>query len=223
MSGTRRRRLGRSSGFGRNGPTKRRLIPDAASRLKMRPGRGARLGLRLLPLEAVEQALDGRLVPAVEAGREPVGRPRLVDAAVIRPGRVGADGRGIDERGHARLGRCPEDPLRAVDVHAPERLQVARGLDQPCEVDDGVGPAKERREVRRRDIRLRPLDLVHLKLRTPARDTEHRFDLVLLGQRSQDARPNVPGGSDDDDAHVPPLPVGHATEPGSLRASRSSG
>src|SRR5690349_22639573 len=40
-------------------------------------------------LEAVEQALGLGLVPRVERGADPVGRPGLVDSAILRTWRVG--------------------------------------------------------------------------------------------------------------------------------------
>ena len=58
---------------------------------------------------------------------------------VFRPRGVGADRRRVHERGDARLGDGAKHARRAVDIHPPEQRRIARRLDQPGEVDDGVG------------------------------------------------------------------------------------
>ena len=93
--------------------------------------------------------LDLGLLARVAVRPDPVARPALVDEAVLRAGRVDADRRRVDERRHTRVGDRAEDARGAVDVHAPQATPVARGLDQPREVDDGIGAAEQRHEIRR--------------------------------------------------------------------------
>ena len=85
---------------------------------------------------------------------------------------------------------------------APQRPEVARGLDRPGEVDDRVGAAEVGDEVVARDVGARRLRLRELALRQPAREPEHGVDRGLVGERGEHARPDVPGRSDDDDSHA---------------------
>jgi hypothetical protein len=147
--------------------------------------------------EAVEEPLDLRLLDGVEARPDPVGRPALVDAAVLRPRRVGADRGGVDERGDAGLCDRAEDALRPGDVHPPEQVGLARGLDQPGEVDDAVGAAEVGDEVVAGHVRGRPFDVLEPELGQAARDPQHR----VAGERADEARADVAGRADDDDPH----------------------
>jgi hypothetical protein len=167
----------------------------------------------MLLLETVEQPLHLGLVARVEARRDPVGRPRLVHEPVLRPRRVRTHGRRVHERGNARVGDRAEDPGGAVDVRASQPGQVARGLDRPGQVDDGVGAAHERRELVGRDVRARPLGLaVAAGGRQPAGQAEHGVHARVLLERREKARSNVAGGAEDDDPHRPPLPVTAGTK-----------
>ena len=87
---------------------------------------------------------------------------------VFRPRGVGADRRRVHERGDARLGDGAKHARRAVDIHPPEQRRIARRLDQPGEVDDGVGAAEEPDEIRLRDVCGRPIDLREVEPRPPA-------------------------------------------------------
>ena len=159
----------------------------------------------MLLLEAVEQPLHLGLVARVEARRDPVRRPRLVDEPVLRPRRVRADRRRVDERRNARVGDRAEDARRAVDVRAAQLRQVARRLDRPRQMDDGVGAAHERRELVGRDVGARPLHLpVGARGRQPPRHAEHGIHALVPLERVEEARSDVAGGAEDDDPHRPP-------------------
>ena len=93
----------------------------------------------MVALELVEDRLHVCLVARIEARRDPAGRPALVDRALLRPRRVRADGRCIDERWNTCGRRRLEDAARAEDVRRPRGPPVVRRLDQPGEVDDAVG------------------------------------------------------------------------------------
>ena len=62
----------------------------------------------------------------------------------------------MDERAHARLGGRLEDARRPAHVDALELGGVAAGLDQPGEVDDGVGPVEPAAAGRGARRRARP-------------------------------------------------------------------
>jgi len=79
---------------------------------------------RIVGLEPVEESFDLGLVAAVEAARDAVRRPGLVDAPVLRPARVGADGRCVDEVRHAGASDGVEDAPAAGDVRQREPVEV---------------------------------------------------------------------------------------------------
>ncbi len=158
---------------------------------------------RVLELEAVEQPLDLGLVPRVVARADPVDGPALVDRAILGPGRVGADGRGVDEARDAGGRDGLEHARRAVDVRPANGEEVVRRLDQPRELDDAVRAGEERRELVAGDVGGGPLDLRELELGEPPGDAEDRVDRGLVGERPEQARAGVAGRADDDDAHYP--------------------
>ena len=139
----------RTSERGRNGPANSRRISLAASRWKISPGR--RRTNRVSGwccLEAVEDRFDGSLVAGVEARRHARRRPALVDErGPWGPARRPRPTRRRPRRGPPRPqpprrpGRCRSRWWRSVTC------LVARRLDQPREVDHGVGATKERHEV----------------------------------------------------------------------------
>ena len=102
----------------------------------------------------------------------------------------------------ARPPRPPhEHPPRAVDVDAARRRPVARGLDQPGEVNDGVDVAKRRDEVVAHDVGADPGGARNGQLRQAPGDADDLLDRRVGAERAQHARPGVAGGADDGDAH----------------------
>ena len=156
----------------------------------------------VLGLEAVEQALHRRLVPRVVARRDPLRRPAFRHRAVLRPRRVGADRRGVDDCAHTGPSRRREDPVAAHHVGREQRRLVVRGLDEPGQVHDHVGAAEQRHQVRLRHVRRGPFDLGERQPRQSAGDTQHRVDPGVGDQRGQHARSHVPGRTGDDDSHT---------------------
>jgi hypothetical protein len=178
------------------------LLRGAA--LEDQPGaqpRHAQLGMARL--DGVQRALGGGLVTRVERGLDAVRRPRLVHPAVLRARRVGADRGRVDQRARARLRRGLEHPPRARHVDALELGLVARGLDQPGEVDDGVGAGEVRLERIGRDVGAHPARTRVAPLRHPARDAHDLLDALIRGQRAQQCSADVAGGARDDDSHAP--------------------
>src|SRR5215204_6819199 len=165
----------------------------------------------MLTFEAVEAALDLCLVACIETGRDTVRRPRLVDAAVLWTRRVGAQRGRVDDRPDSGLGGGAEDAGAPLDVYAPEQIAVVSGLDQPGEVDGGVGAAEETREVRVHDVGRNPFGLRLLERGTTARDPDDRLDLGLVRERAEQAGSDVPGGADDSDPHTELIPLREAS------------
>ena len=143
MSGTNGIRERRSSGVGRNGPANSRRMPDAASPLKISPGRRRRPRRWRGPPRTRRGPTRPRPCAASRTTRRSPRGVRLVDRHVLGPRRVGADRRGVDEPRHLRNGRGLEHPAAALDVDRSGLLLVARGLDQPGEVDDSVGALQQ--------------------------------------------------------------------------------
>jgi len=162
---------------GRNGPANSLRIPVAASRLKNQPGPQAHHSdLGVLLLVRVEKAFDLCLVARVEARRDPVTRPVLVDESVLRAGRVGADGRRVDECAHARALHRVEQTAAAVHVDPRQRRLVVRRLDEPCEVHDRIRAGQHRIEVVGADVGSRPFRLRQRQIRAPAGHADDRLD-----------------------------------------------
>lgn len=156
--------------------------------------------VRLGRLEVVEQPLRLRLVPRVEARGRALRRPALVDGAVLRPGRVGADGRRVDERRNAGLRHRTEDALAPGDVRLAQGTDVVRRLDTPGQVDDAVGAVDERRKIGPLDVGGDPGRLRRLRRGDATGDPDDLVDAVVLAERAQQARADVSGGADDGDA-----------------------
>lgn len=129
----------------------------------------------------------------------PVGQ--LVDAAVLRSGRVGADRRCVDERRHARRGSRLEDATRALDVDAARHVAIVGRLDQPREVDDDVRAAKRFGEVVARDVGADPARALERQAGPAARDPDDLVDGVVGAERGEQARPDVAGRAGDRDPH----------------------
>ena len=132
--------------------------------------------LGVLGLEHVEQLLDLGLVARVERGLDPAGRPALVDRAVLRARRVGADRGRVDQSRHARRGgrRRTRAGCRPRWWRAASPRRATAGSATP-------GARRRRRRGKRlehvaRDVRPRPLDLRQRQRRRPPRDPEHRVD-----------------------------------------------
>jgi len=157
--------------------------------------------IRLSGLEAVECGLHRRLLPRVIARGDPADRPVLPHPVVLRAGRVRAERGRVRDALDPGLGDGAEKPRAAADVHALEVCTVTRRLDQPGEVDDGVCSAEEARQIVRFAVRTRPLrGRKRIRLGKPASDAD---DLVLRRrERAKQARSDVAGGADDDDAHT---------------------
>ena len=88
-----------------------------------------------------------------------------------------------------------------MDVDGLERGRVTRRLDQPGEVHDGVGALEEVGERRARDVRGEGLRLRRVPVRRAPGEPDDLGDVRVGGERRHDARPDVAGGSGDDDAH----------------------
>ena len=120
--------------------------PDARGGLALEDQPGAQADDAhpgVLALEDVQQPLALRLVARVEEARDAGRGPRLVDRAVLRAGRVRADRGGVHERLDLGAGGGLEHPAAPVDVDRVQLPVVARGLDEPRQVDHGVGPAEQ--------------------------------------------------------------------------------
>jgi hypothetical protein len=135
---------------------------------------------RMLELEHVQKLLDRGFLARVVARWNTVHRPVLADEPVLRPLRVRPHRRGVDETASTALGGGSEHACAAGDVDSLQQFEVARGLDQPGEVDDGVRTPEERCELVVRDVGGRPVGLRDRQLRTPACDSEDRVDLGRL-------------------------------------------
>ncbi len=157
--------------------------------------------LRVGGLDRVERPLGGHLVDGVERRGDPVGRPPLVDAGIVRPWRVRPDGGRVDERADPGARSRREDAGAAVHVDRARQRAIAGWLDRPREMDDRVGTGEERVEVVSDDVGHAPLGLGHLELRLPPGHAGDRGDGGLGGQVTQQRDPVVARGPDDDDAH----------------------
>jgi hypothetical protein len=130
----------------------------------------------------------------------------LVDGAVLRALRVGADRRRVDEPGDAGACRGLEHPLAAADVDGLGDALVPGGLDQPGEVDHRVRALEQRVQVGLGDVGLPKLGLLVPDLRQAAGEAQDGFDRRISLQGGQHARSGVPSGSRDYDAHAVYLP-----------------
>ncbi|MCU1670344.1 MAG: hypothetical protein JWP40_3271, partial [Blastococcus sp.] len=117
-------------------------------------------------LERVEHPLDVRLLPPGRRRRDAVGGPGLVHPPARSRG-VGADGRGVVEGTDARRRRGLEHPRTAHGVGLPGHRRPVRRLEQPGEMDDGVGSPQMRDEVVAGDVRCHERRLRRLPPRTP--------------------------------------------------------
>ena len=148
--GQRRQEAAAQQEVGQEGPDEE--AADLGRGLVLEDQRGTephdpRLGI--VGFEAVELALHRDLVARVEGGRGALGRPALVDLAVLGAARVGADRGGVDQLRHAGRGGGLEDAPAALDVDPLQRHRVPRGLDRPGQVDDRIGAREDRRRGRR--------------------------------------------------------------------------
>ena len=143
----------------------------------------------------------------------PVVGPRLVDGAVLRARRVGADGRCVHERLDARPRGGLEDAAAAVDVHRVQLPVVARGLDEPGEVHDGVGAAEDRVEVVVGDVGGHEPDAGLVDACRAAGDPDDLLDRRLRAQRGEQARAHVARRAGDDDLHDGGAGIGEARAP----------
>ena len=119
-------------------------------------------------LDGIEQPLHRRLVHAVGRARDARPRPRLVDEAILRALRVHPDRRGHDEPRDAGCHRRLDHPAGAEHVRAPEAIAVARRLDLPGEVHDGIGAVEHAGQVVVRDVELREAPHGEARRRGPA-------------------------------------------------------
>src|SRR5436190_23529838 len=76
----------------------------------------------------------------------------------------------------------------------------------------GVRAAEELHEVRRPDIGPRPLEPVEVEAARAPGHTDDVLDVRVGTERTDDARADVPRGSDDDDLHACLLPCRPPTE-----------
>ena len=102
---------------------------------------------------------------------------------------------------------------RAVDVDASEQAPVAVGLDQPGQMDDGVGTGQRFCEIPvRRVLAARGGDVDRspfasgirfgLGVGHPSGESQHRGDVGRATEHVEDRCADVAGGSDDCDSHV---------------------
>jgi hypothetical protein len=75
------------------------------------------------------------------------------------------------------------------------------GLYPPREVDDGFRAPEEAGEIAAFDVCFGPVGFRNFRLGPTAREAEDVVDACVIRQASEEARPHVPGRSDDDDAH----------------------
>ena len=122
------------------------------------------------------------------------------------PGRVRADRGGVHERTGAGGGRGREHPPRARDVRGLQRRLVARGLDQPGQVDHRVGPAEVPGQLRGGHVGLHPARARRAPGRAAPRQADDLGDARVGGQGLDHAGADVPGRAGDHDAHVAALP-----------------
>jgi hypothetical protein len=114
-----------------------------------------------LSLEAVEPAFDLGLVAAVVRARDAAGRPALIHAAVLGPGRVRADRRGVEERRYTGFLYGPGNPCTSFNVHHPLLCEIPGGLDKPGEEYHSVRACKVWDKIVIDHIRRGPLYLRH--------------------------------------------------------------
>ena len=157
--------------------------------------------LRVVDLEAIEQPLHLGLVRRVEGARDTGGGPALVNAAVLWPGSVGSDRGGVDQRGDAGCGNRRKHASAAVDVDGSHGLAVARRLDRPRKMHDGIRALEELIQRRCDHVGAMPLDLGEMPARQPSAHPEDRLDPGFRGQRTQDAGAYVSACADYDNAH----------------------
>jgi hypothetical protein len=104
---------------------------------------------------AVKEALDGRLVPAVRQLLDAVSGPGLVHPRLV-PCTGGGNAGVRADRGHVDQVRHPggvgggQHRAAPADAHPFEVGDVVRRLEQPREVNHGVGPDEQRGEPRAR-------------------------------------------------------------------------
>ena len=149
----------------------------------------------------------------------PLGRPRLVDRAVLRA-RASTRRPTTRRRASATPARAAASNTRAaaLDVDRVRDALVARRLDEPGEVHDGVGAAQRRGRGRPRDVARRPSSTLSIDERRAggARPRRSASTCGSADEAADEARPVVAGGSDDDDAHPLlqlPLMWDFSTEP----------
>ena len=196
-------RPGRRSGFGSNGPTNRRRISEAASRLKIRPGpqahdahaRGAR-------------PRSGRAAARSRpcgASRRSVGIPSVGQlsstARSFGPGRVGADRGGVDERRNAGPRRRLEDAPAALDVGRLQRRPSREGWISQARWTTPSAPRKQRLEVVARDVGRAQL-VFGLSAGAPPRDADDRVDRASPASASARSCPRCRSPRDHD-SHGP--------------------
>jgi hypothetical protein len=145
----------------------------------------------MFAFKSVEAALHLGLVTGVEARRHAVSRPALVHQPVLRARRVHAHRGRVDKRPDTGLQRGPERAGGALDVRAPQRVQIARRLDSPGEVHDGVRFPEGAREVVAVHVGGQPLGLLRLERRPATRYPNDGRHGVVRGERANEARADV--------------------------------
>jgi hypothetical protein len=112
----------------------------------------------------------------------------------------------VHERGHPGARGGLEHPARAVDVDGSEHRRVTRRLDQPRQVDDGVGAGEHVLERARDDVGLHPARARIAPTREPASDADDLLDGRITLQRGKHAGAHVARCPGHDDAHAVRLP-----------------
>ena len=140
-----------------NGPANRRRISGPASRLKISPGRSRTIAE---PRRASSSSSMCSALRPCGARRTASRRPRAATTRRPRDPSGPASTRRPRRRGRAPSTPAPRRGLehapRPLDVHALELGVVAARLDQPREVDHGVGAGEVRGQVVARDVGRRP-------------------------------------------------------------------
>src|SRR3954469_7809535 len=126
-----------------------------------------------LALEAVQEALHGALVTPVERGMDALSWPTLVAPAVLVPRGIRADRGRVHERRDTGVRGGAKHSRSAVDVDRASESAIARWLDPPGQVHDGVGATEERREIVLRDVGPGPFNLPPGLLRRTTGDTQN--------------------------------------------------
>ena len=183
-----------------NGPANRRRISGPASRLKISPGRR----------RTIAQCRGPRAPSSMSLALRPCGARRRATATPSRghdsstarsfgPGEYTPTEEAWTSASTPAATAASNTRRDPSHVHALQLRVVAARLDQPREVDDGVGAARTPDQVVARDVGRHPAHLRRVPVGQPARDPDDLPHALVLAQRPHDTRPDVAGRSGDHD------------------------